>query len=232
PASTGSPNHWQCIGDAPAAVLADGRLVIGSKLYQDVTVLDPATLTWSNISTPGKNDVINSEEGWTLLPDGSVLTRDVSSAPSAERLVLATGDTSGTWVSAGTTPVDLHTPPPDPTPITAPGCPSYSPPGEMGPALLRPDGTVFTVGANGLTAIYSPASNSWAAGPSVPNGLNVQDGPGVVLPSGHVLFGASPGATGNGLQYYEFDGTQLNPAPAPTNGPNDATDVTSLLPLP
>jgi hypothetical protein len=232
PPSTGAPNHWQCIGDAPAAMLADGRLVIGSKLYQDVTVLDPATLTWSNIATPGKSDVINSEEGWTLLPDGSVLTLDVSSAPLAERLVLATGDTSGNWVAAGSTPADLHTPSPDPTPITAPGCPAYTPPGEMGPALLRPDGTVFAIGANGMTAIYSPPGNSWAAGPSVPNGLNVQDGPAVVLPSGHVLFGASPGATSNGLQYYEFDGAQLNPAPAPANAANDATEVTSLLPLP
>jgi hypothetical protein len=102
----------------------------------------------------------------------------------------------------------------------------------MGPALLRPDGTVFAIGANGMTAVYSPPGNSWAAGPSVPSGLNVQDGPAVVLPSGHVLFGASPGATGNGLQYYEFDGAQLNPAPAPTNAANDATEVTSLLPLP
>jgi hypothetical protein len=232
PPSTGAPNHWQCIGDAPATVLADGRLVIGSKLYQDVTVLDPATLTWSNISAPGKSDVINSEEGWTLLPDGSVLSLDVSSAPLAERLVLATGDTSANWVSAGSTPADLHTPSPDPTPITAPGCPTYTPPGEMGPALLRPDGTVFAVGADGLTAIYTPASNSWAVGPSAPPGFNVQDGPAVVLPSGHVLFGVSPGATANGLQYYEFDGAQLNPAPAPANASNDSTDVTSLLPLP
>jgi len=232
PPSTGSPNHWQCIGDAPAAVLADGRLVIGSKLYQDATVLDPATLTWSNISAPGKSDTINAEEGWTLLPDGSVLTLDVSSAPSAERLVLATGSTSGAWVSAGTTPADLHTPAPNPAPLTAPGCPSYKPPGEMGPALLRPDGTVFAIGANGLTAIYSPASDTWSSGPGVPNGLNVQDGPAVVLPSGHVLFGASPGPSANGLQYYEFDGAQLNPSPAPAGSAADATFFTSLLPLP
>jgi hypothetical protein len=232
PPSTGSPNHWQCIGDAPAAVLADGRLVIGSKLFKDVTVLDPATLTWSNISAPGKSDTINAEEGWTLLPDCSVLTLDVSSAPSAERLVLATGDTSGAWVSAGTTPADLHTPALNPAPLTAPGCPTYTPPGEMGPALLRPDGTVFAIGANGLTAIYSPASSTWASGPSVPNGLNVQDGPAVVLPSGHVLFGVSPGSSGNGLQYYEFDGAQLNPAPAPAGRGGDATFFTSLLPLP
>ena len=232
PPSTGSPNHWQCIGDPPAAVLADGRLVIGSKLYQDVTVLDPATLTWSNISAPGKTDIINAEEGWTLLPDGSVLALDVANAPAAERLVLPNGDTSGAWVSAGSTPADLHTHSADGTPLTAPGCPTYSPPGEMGPALLRPDGSVFAIGANGSTAIYSPAGNSWASGPTVPNGLNIQDGPAVVLPSGHVLFGASPGATGTGLEYYEFDGVQLTSAPAPAGSAADATFFTSLLPLP
>ncbi|MBV8852350.1 MAG: choice-of-anchor D domain-containing protein [Sinobacteraceae bacterium] len=232
PPSTGSPNHWLCIGDAPAAVLADGHLVIGSKLYKDVTVLDPATLTWSNIAGSGKTDTFNAEEGWTLLPDGSVLTLAVASAPAAERLVLSNGDTNGIWVSAGATPADLHTRSPDKTALTAPGCPSYSPPGEMGPALLRPDGSVFAIGANGLTAVYSPASNSWASGPSVPNGLNIQDGPAVVLPSGHVLFGASPGAAGTGLEYFEFDGVQLSSAPAPAGSGADATFFTSLLPLP
>ena len=232
PASTGSPNHWQCIGDAPASMLADGRWVIGSKLYQDVAVLDPATLTWSQVSAPGKNDTFNSEEGWTLLPDGSVLTLDVSSAPATERLVLAPGASTGAWVSAGKTPEDLHTPPTSTQPIDAPGCPPYSPPGEMGPVLLMPDGNVFAVGANGLTAIYSPGSNTWTAGPSVPDGLNIQDGPGVVLPSGHVLFGASPGSSGVGLQYYEFDGAQLMPVPPPVNAADDATYFTSLLPLP
>jgi hypothetical protein len=102
----------------------------------------------------------------------------------------------------------------------------------MGPTLLMPGGNVFAVGADGLTAIYSAGSNTWTAGPGVPNGLSVQDGPGVVLPSGHVLFGASPGATGTGLQYFEFDGTQLLAAPPPAGAVNDATYFTSLLPLP
>jgi len=231
PASTGSPNHWQCIGDAPAVILADGRLVIGSKLYQDVAVLDPATLAWSPVSAPGKSDAINSEEGWTLLPDGSVLAVNVSSPPFAERLTIAPGATSGSWVSAGETPVDLHTASTSPV-LNAPGCPPYSPPGEMGPALLLPNGTVFQVGANGGTAIYSPGTNTWTAGPTVPGGLNIQDGPAVLLPSGHVLFGASPGSSGSGVQYFEFDGTQLLTAPLPVRANSDSSSDTSLLPLP
>lgn len=232
PPATGSPNHWQCIGDAPAAVLADGRWLIGSKLYQDVAVLDPKTLTWSAITAPGKIDTINSEEGWTLLADGSVLTLDVSSAPFSERLVLAPDATTGAWESAGQTPGDLHSAPSSNEEISAPGCPLYRPPGEMGPTLLLPGGNVFAIGADGLTAIYAPVSKTWTAGPTVPGGLNIQDGPAVVLPSGHVLFGASPGGTTLGLQYFEFDGAQLVAAPLPANAASDATYYTSLLPLP
>jgi hypothetical protein len=232
PRSTGSPNHWQCIGDAPASVLADGRWLIGSKLYQDVAVLDPRTLAWSDVTASGKIDTVNSEEGWTLLADGSVFAVDVTSAPFSERLVIAPGATNGAWESAGRTPGDLHTPPPQIETRHAPGCPPYMPPGEMGPALLMPDGNVFAIGADRLTAIYAPSSGTWSAGPTVPDGLNIQDGPGVVLPSGHVLFGASPGATAPGLQYFEFDGAQLVAAPLPQNAASDSTTSTSLLPLP
>ncbi len=236
PPSAGSPDRFQCIGDAPATVLADGRLIIGSKLYRDLAVLDPITLSWSVVSATGKTDGINSEEGWTLLPDGSFFTLDVSNAPSSERFLL-TGTATGVWASSGSTPQDLHTPTTS-QPITAPGCPAYNPPGEIGPTLLRPDGTVFAIGADGFTGIYTPppplstAAGTWAAGPQLPAGLNVQDGPGAVLPSGHVLFGASPGASGRGLQYFEFDGVRLISVPAPANAANDATYFTSLLVLP
>jgi hypothetical protein len=220
PPFTGTPNHWQCIGDAPATVLADGRLLIGSKLYQDLAALNPETLSWSVISESGKIDGFNSEEGWTLLPDGSVFTVDVKNAPASERFLLA-GLTTGIWVSAGVTPQDLHTPTTSGT-LNAPGCPAYNPPGEMGPALLRPDGTVFAIGADGFTGIYTPpaagstAAGSWAQGPATPAGLNVEDGPAAVLPSGNVLFGGSPGESGAGLRYFEFNGTSLVSVPAPS----------------
>ena len=236
PPSTGSPNHFQCIGDAPATVLADGRLILGSKLYQDLAVLDPTTLSWSIVSTTGKTDGFNSEEGWTLLPDGSFFTLDVKNAPSSERFLL-TGTTTGVWANSGNTVQDLHTPT-DSGPITAPGCPTYYPPGEIGPTLLRPDGTVFAIGADGFTGIYTPpaagstGAGSWAQGPQLPSGLNVEDGPGVVLPSGHVLFGASPGSSGTGLKYFEFDGSNVISVPAPARASSDATYFTSLLVLP
>ena len=237
PPPTGAPDHWACIGDAPAALLVDGRLAVGSKLYQDVAAYDPKSASWSLLTVGGKDDTLNSEEGWTLLADGSVFTLEVARAPGAERLVVSPGAKSGQWVSAGSTPQDLHTPTTVVGGIQAPGCPLYFPPGEIGPTLLRPDGTVFAVGATGQTGIYVPATSAtgagtWMVGPTVPGGLNVEDGPGAVLPSGHVLFGASPGDSGSGLQYFEFDGTSLSAVPGPGNAPSDATFFTSLLVLP
>ena len=235
--TTGSPNTIQCIGDAPAIVLPDGRLLIGSKLFQTMAALDPVSLSWKIIAETGKTDSFNSEEGWTLLPDGSVFTLDVKNAPATERFIIAPDATSGTWYSAGNTPQDLHTPPSESS-ITAPNCPVYNPPGEIGPVLLRPDGSVFAIGADGYTAVYTPpaagstATGSWAIGPAMPSGLNVEDGPGAVLPSGHVLFGGSPGASGTGLKYFEFDGTKLISVPAPARASSDATYYTQLLVLP
>ena len=235
PPSTGSPNHWACIGDAPATILTNGSLLVGSKLYQDLAVLDPNSLTWTLLSVAGKNDSFNSEEGWTLLPDGSVFTLDVSKAPAAERLLI--NGTAANWYSAGSTLQDLHTPTTS-SPLTAPGCPTYDPPGEMGPALRRPDGTVFAIGASGLTAVYTPpaaattASGTWAIGPAMPSGLNVEDGPAALLPSGNVLFGGSPGDSGTGLKYFEFNGATLTSVPAPARASSDATYFTQLLVLP
>ena len=151
--------------DVTVVVLANGTFLIGSKLDQNMAVLDPSTLTWSAVNETGKIDGSNSEEGWVLLPDGSVFTLDYLNAPNAERFIPSTS----TWVSAGPTPsVHLHTPS-APIPIPVPGGPRNHPPGEIGPDLLLPNGNVFAVGANGSTAIYTPSTNSWTDGPEVPS---------------------------------------------------------------
>ncbi len=222
-----TPPNIKYVGDAPAIVLPNGTFLIGSKLDQNMAVLDPSTLTWTAVNETGKLDGFNSEEGWVLLPDGSVFTLDVENAPNAERFI----PSISAWVSAGSTPVDLHTPTTS-DPIQVPGGPVYYPPGEIGPDLLLPNGTVFALGANGSTAIYTPSTNTWTVGPDIPSGLHIEDGPGAVLPNGHVLFGASPGAVGSGLQYFEFDGLSLNSVPAPSHANDDASYFTSLLVLP
>src|SRR3569623_845944 len=69
------PAGWTTIGDAQSIVLADGRYVLANCCTTDMAVLDPATLTWTTITNAGKADFFD-EEGWTLLPNGTVLTVD------------------------------------------------------------------------------------------------------------------------------------------------------------
>ena len=206
----GHPKGWQWIGDSPSSVLPDGRLFVGQKLTERGAVLDPKTLKWSKIGTTGKAD-FDAEEGFTLLPDGTVLTADVKNAPHSERYNPATG----TWTSAGSTIVDLHSPSPYHSCLTYGPKPQdcYLPPGEIGPAMLRPDGTVFATGSSsgpsgsgaGHTAIFHPSGSggSWTVGPDFPNGDNAGDSYAVLLPSGNVLV---LGVFG-GL--YEFDGSKF-----------------------
>jgi hypothetical protein len=201
--SLGHPKGWGYIGDSPSAVLPDGRYLIGRKLDHRVAALDPATLQWTELNDAGKSD-FNAEEGWTLMPDGSVLTFDVKHAPHAERYLPA----QQKWVSAGSTIVDLHSPYGSGCIPYGGGC--YYPPGEVGPGVLRPDGTVFATGSGsnggggpGHTAVYHPTTGKWTVGPDFPNGDNAGDSFAVLLPNGNVLVLATSG------RLYDFDGTKL-----------------------
>ncbi len=217
------PAGWDFIGDSPAVVLPDGKFLIGNKLDKRMAELDPTTLTWTPMGTglqvsTGKSD-FNAEEGWTLLPGGTVLTCDVQNAPHSEKFIysrLSHRDVHQTWVSAGSTIVDLHSPSPfGCLPYGDHGQFCYFPPGEIGPAILRPDGTVFATGSNstagpGHTAIYTPPTvptdpGTWTPGPDFPNGDNAGDSFAALLPNGNVL------VLGNSGELYEFDGVNLIP---------------------
>ena len=205
--SLAAPTGWDYIGDSPSVVLPDGQFLVGRKVDMLMAALDPITLRWTAMASTGKSD-FNAEEGWTLLPDGSVLTFDVKNAPNSERYI----PSLAMWVTAGSTIVDLH------SHTSVSGCLTYGggcyfPPGEVGPAILRPDGTVFATGSKsiagpGHTAIYTPPAvrtdpGSWTVGPDFPNNDNAGDSFAVLLPNGHVL------VEGNSGKLYEFDGTTL-----------------------
>jgi hypothetical protein len=208
------PDGWGFIGDSPSAVLPNGKFLLGSKFDKRIAELDPKTLTWTNLSDTGKRDR-NAEEGWALMPDGSVLTYDVTKAPHSERYI----ESEQKWVSAGSTIVDLHSPTDvhGCIPYGKNGC--YYPPGEVGPGILRPDGTVFATGSYsknggaGHTAIYHPSTNKWTVGPDFPNGDNAGDSLAVLLPNGDVLVEGDSGTL------YDFDGTHLTPDAAGTASP-------------
>ncbi len=203
----GHPKNWGWIGDSPSAVLPDGRWLMGRKLDERIAALDPSTLQWTELNDTGKSD-FNAEEGWTLLPDGSVLTADVKHAPHSERY----DSSQQKWVSAGSTIVDLHSPYQGSCLPYDNGKKCYHPPGEIGPAILRPDGTVFYTGSYsstgaGHTAIYDPSTGKWTVGPDFPNGDSAGDSFAVLLPNGNVVVLGSSGSL------YEWDGKKLTVDP-------------------
>jgi hypothetical protein len=197
------------IGDAQSVVLPDGTFMLASKLSKQQALLDPKTLTWTLTGT-NKADV-NSEEGWTLLPNGKVLTIDLQLdywfgltpqyTPGNSELY---DPKTGSWTSAGNTGVIL----------------TSFPCGEIGPAVLLPNGAVFATGDNGQTAFYDSRRNTWSPGPTYPlvsiNGqdhqFNSADTSVALLPSGNVLISALPSFYDQFVEnltytkFFEFDG--------------------------
>lgn len=208
------PSGWSQIGDAQSVVLANGTYMLGNCCASVQALLNESSMTWTQ-SGPGngKHDT-NSEEGWTLLKDGSVLTADVFGAPASERY----SPGSNTWSPAGNVPVNL---------ISG---------DEIGPQTLRPNGTVFVAGASGASAVYHYGSKTWTTGPNFPivggQQLDVADGPSSVLVDGTVMVPASPGLYVAPSYYFIFNGSKLVPIAGPPNAPNDSSYDIRLLMLP
>ena len=222
------------IGDSASIVLPDGTFMLEDKMSRQAALLNTKTLTWTETGTGTKND-LNDEEGLTLLPDGNVLTIDcytdfhfglVPSYPTnpTDSEIYDTG--SGQWSSAGSTIKTLT------DPILF----------ETGPALLRPDGTVFALGSSGNSSIYNSRTRRWSLGPTLPSSpqgfqYTAQDGPGALLPNGNVLVAASGGAAHGGYSrppvgFFEFDGHRFIAEPTIPNAANDTSGSISLLVLP
>ncbi|MGB9235288.1 MAG: Ig-like domain repeat protein [Terriglobales bacterium] len=221
PVSAPAGSSWAQIGDAQSTVLADGTFLLASCCgYPDVDALFDATnLTWTSTGAPNAGQLYQDEQGYTLLPNGNVLTVDIwtdcnintgiCSGPNptnAEQY----NPSNGTWSGAGNTVVSLV----DPI-----ACGNY----EIGPAPLRPDGTVVQFGGDtgcsgdaDPTGIYDSTTGVWSAGPNIPevcgsNGTtqcDLADAPAAVLPNGNILFAAETGYGEAPTHFFEF--TTLN----------------------
>ena len=203
-----TPFSW-ANGDCSACILADGRVLFGSLSTTRTAIWDPVTDVWIEAGlgfgamTFSSKSNSSDEETWTLLPDGSVLTVEISSTPLTQKYV----PSLDLWMPADQTPATLTTQ----LPLISLNDTDLNPPvsvniGEIGPAIYLPASQkVLAVGATGHTALYTPPASasqpgSWAAGPDMPadtsgkqfnsvNG-NIQtaiDAPGVLLPGGKVL---------------------------------------------
>ena len=230
--SVNAPAGWTTIGDAQGVVLPSGTYMQANCCTTQQALLDPKTLTW----TPtGSNKLdVNDEEGWTLLPNGQVLTVDayvpigISYQPNGTNSEIYDPQT-GAWSSAGSTIVQLWD--------SGRGCGGkHHASFELGPGVLRPDGTVFYTGANscgtGHTAVYNSHNGTWTAGPDFPTGLDIADGPAALLPNGNVLVDSSPGIFNTPTFFFEFDGSTLNPVAGPPNASIDSSFFGNMLVLP
>jgi hypothetical protein len=203
----GGVGSWTMIGDAQSVVLANGTFMMASCCADPAVdaLFNPTTLTWTQTGGPL---AYQDEQGYELLPNGSVLTIDVWDPPAAETYNPATG----AWSYIASTPVSLV----DPT-----ACGSF----EIGPAVLRPDGTLVAFGGNtgcvttspaDPTAIYNTATGIWATGPNVPqisgSYFSLADAPAALLPNGNILFAASPGFAQAPTHFFEFTSATSSPA--------------------
>lgn len=244
----GGVSPWNQIGDSPCVILPNKKLLLGHFSTTQIAQLDPATLTWTDLSPTGKADG-NAEEGFTLLPDGTILVVDTSVG------FCGSGGECNITAGVGTTG-EIYTPSTNAWAATATtggvtldgNVPNCCVP-ETGPQILRPDGTVIAIGATPNTASYNYLTGVWTAGPSFPTTVSSYptstncpattatnypsageaDGPGSILPDGHVLVAASPvDSSGNEFHcasFFEYDGTNLNPVAGTANAPNVPTFV-------
>ena len=218
----------QTIGDAQSVVLANGTYMQANCCTTEAALLDADTLTWRPTGQ-GKRDT-NDEEGWTLLPNGKVLTVDAyvfgydASGMASEIYDWRTG----AWSSAGSTNVQLWD-----SASTCGGQGFAS--DEVGPAVLRPDGTVFYAGSNrcgaGHTAIYDWRTGRWKAGPDFPDAVSIADGPAALEPNGKVLMMASP-FFASPSEFFEWDGKRLSAVVAPPHAAFDRSYFGNMLVLP
>jgi hypothetical protein len=243
-----APSGWNQLGDAMSIVLPNGTFLLGNALGSSIATLNLGTNppTWSIINPTGKSaddNGYNNEEGWTLLPNGKVLTlENWNSADTTTTPALQYNPATQNWDSAGTAP--------DPLVLIKKGNTIYY---EMGPVTLRPDGTVFAAGATGFNDIYNTNSASWTSGPAFPTFVEsvscsgvtfsnqteqyvAADAPAALLTNGNVLVEASPVDTNCGWVspsvFFEFDGTNLNQVAATPNSSRNVSFNGRLLPLP
>jgi hypothetical protein len=239
-----SPIMAQTIGDAQSVVLPNGAFMQADCCTFQSALLDAKTLSWTPTGA-GKYDP-NDEEGWNLLPNGKVLTVDAY-VPLDGFPYIPTGTNSelytpatGTWQSAGSTIVQMWD-----SGLTCGefNAASPTPTFEVGPAVLRADGTVFYAGSNtcaneaGNTAIYNWRAGEWTPGPIFPEvdgvtDINIADGPASWEPNDKVLMMASPEYGNPPSFFFEWDGRNLTQVPGPPNAPFDGSYFGDMLVLP
>jgi hypothetical protein len=211
------PSGWNGIGDAQSVILADGTYMLADALTNQsaLATIKGTKVTWKPTGT-GKADR-NDEEGWTLLPNNTVLTVDATRRNADFNFTEIYDPKHGKWTTAQNTA----------TPLVDPGS------SELGPGALRPDGTVIYFGGLPNNNVYDFNTDKWSKAPSFPlSGYDGADAPAVTLPSGNVLVEASPGVFTPPAHFFEWDGSKLHQVTDPDDAQNDTSFQGRFLMLP
>jgi hypothetical protein len=187
-----------CFGDDPSILIPGGNILAGNIFNRSTYTYSIAANSWSFAANKFYNDR-SDEEGWTKLPDNTVLTYDLFQSVAAGTGFAELYDpNSGAWSSIS----PAHGTANGTLPVLSSSALGF----ELGPVLRLQDGRVFVIGANNHTALYTPSTNTWAAGPDIFGTLSnafgtinsaafgADDAPAALMPNGHVLLAADAGA--------------------------------------
>lgn len=178
---TVTPSSDASFSDSISEMLPNGNVLVGPAISGGFAIYATSSNDWTR---GAGND--QDEASWVKLPDDSILTVDPFGTHS-ERYIPSLGQ----WIPDAIVPVQL-----------------WSSSGEIGPALLLPDGRAFYLGGSGNTAFYTPSGGtnegSWQAGPVIPNSGAASDAPAAMMVNGNVLCVFDLGGA-NQASFYEYD---------------------------
>ncbi len=187
-----------CLGDGPSILLPGGQILVGDIIDLTSYLYNIATNTWGSPATRVYDNA--GEAGFVALSDGRVLVYDVGQTILQNAGYAEIYDPhTNTWSSISPADGTAHGVLPVLTdPFTS----------ELGPNMRLQDGRILQLGGFGNSALYTPSTNTWAAGPTVQGTLNglpfvfsPDDAGAAILPNGHVIFAADAGlgvtSTGN-----------------------------------
>ncbi len=186
-----------CFGDDPSILIPGGNILAGNIFNQSTYTYSVAANSWTFTANKFYSDR-SDEEGWAKLPGDAILTYDIfRSIGAGSGYAELYNPLSGAW--SGISPADGT------ANGTLPVLSSSALGAELGPILRLQDGRVFVIGANNHTALYTPATNTWDAGPDIlgtlsnafgtidPAAFGADDAPAAIMPNGHVLLAADAG---------------------------------------
>ena len=186
-----------CFGDEPSVLLPGGNILGGNIFAPTPYIYSIAANTWTPAATKVYSDR-SDEEGWAVLDDGRILNYDLfQSVNKGNGYAELYNPATNSW--APISPVDGT------ANGTLPVLSSTALGFELGPLLRLQDGRMVVVGANEHTAIYTPSTNTWAAGPDILGPLSnafgtindakfgADDAPAAALPNGHLIIGTDAG---------------------------------------